>query len=185
MTDVIHILNASHLTDDELKAIAREIEHVFHSRVTVQRAGLDLERAFDGSRGQYNSNVLLGEIVNALGTPDAKEIAIVDVDLFIPVLTFIFGEAQLDGRGAIVSTYRLNDTLYGLPGNHEKLLHRLTKEIVHELGHTFGLYHCRQFECVMRSSTYVEEIDLKRTSPCAGCLDLLAQSRVVAQNSMG
>jgi archaemetzincin len=69
----------------------------------------------------------------------------------------------------VVSLHRLANEFYGLPRDDALLRHRLEKEIVHELGHMFGLYHCHQFECVMRSSTYVEEIDLKREEFCPAC----------------
>ena len=76
---------------------------------------------------------------------------------------------------AIASTHRLSDQHYGLTRNDECMMERLEKELVHELGHAFGLYHCRQFECVMRASTYVEEIDLKRVYPCSTCTAALLQ----------
>jgi len=92
------------------------------------------------------------------------------VDLFIPVLTFVFGEAQLGGRAAVVSTFRLRSEAYGLPPDPELLLARLTREVLHELGHTYGLVHCTDSACVMASTTYVEQIDLKGPSFCTGCL---------------
>ena len=104
---------------------------------------------------------------------DARRVRLADVDLFIPILTFVFGEAQLDGAAAVVSTARLR-TNHGT-SNMRLLISRLAKECVHELGHTFGLYHCHQFECVMRSSTYVEEIDLKRAGFCPACAERLAE----------
>ena len=177
MTSVIHILNASHLADLDMQIIASAVEKVFHIPVTFERRSLDYERAFDDSRGQYSSGMLLGQILENSNLTDSKRIAIVDADLFIPVLTFIFGEAQFEGSAAIVSTYRLSNEFYGLPDDQEKALQRLEKEIVHELGHTVGLYHCRQFECVMRSSTYVEEIDVKRAIPCQECQHLLNQKQ--------
>ncbi|HEY6951748.1 MAG TPA: hypothetical protein VI758_05035, partial [Bacteroidota bacterium] len=84
---------------------------------------------------------------------------------------------QLAGTAAVVSTHRLQNQFYGLPVDDLLMQERLQKEIVHELGHTFGLYHCRQFECVMRSSTYVEEIDLKHTGLCGACEELLRQGQ--------
>ena len=86
-----------------------------------------------------------------------------------PVLTYVFGEAQLGGRAAVVSLHRLDDELYGLPPNPKRLFQRLVKEAVHELGHTFDLVHCHEDGCVMASSTYVEEIDLKSERFCASC----------------
>jgi len=49
------------------------------------------------------------------------------------------------------------------------LLDRFTKVVNHELGHTFGLAHCYVPNCVMRSSTYIEDIDQKNPSLCSKC----------------
>lgn len=171
MTGAIDILNASPLMREHLGELSGAVSSLFRLPVRARQFEFDFDEAYDGSRRQYNSTVLVAQMLAAEDSP--KMIAIVDVDLYIPVLTFIFGEAQFGGRAAIVSTYRLNNVFYGLREDQPVLLHRLEKEVVHELGHTYGLYHCRQFECVMRSSTYVEEIDLKRALPCGECMNVL------------
>ena len=175
MTTAVHILNASALQDRALDTLAVTVQQVFKLPVYVEHSTIDVSKTFDNSRGQYHSTMLIGHVLSNNNTKNDKWIIIVDVDLFIPVLTFVFGEAQLAGNAAVVSTYRLANQFYGLPGNNELLMQRLEKEVVHELGHTFGLYHCHQFECVMRSSTYVEEIDLKHVLPCSSCHETLGQ----------
>jgi archaemetzincin len=175
----IHILNASRLDDRDLLLAAEAAGREYGAPAGVERISLGFDRAFDPSRGQYRSGILLAEVLSGSSSPDEKRIAVVDVDLFVPVLTFVFGEAQLEGLAAIVSTHRLSDEFYGLKGDRRRLLERLEKEVVHELGHTAGLAHCRQFECVMRSSTYVEEIDLKKGSLCSEC-----RARVVNATSI-
>lgn len=174
MKSGVHILNASSLEDQDLLAVAGAVREIFGVPVRCGPGPLDLPGAFDASRGQHHSTALLRQILEC-SEPGEKTIAVVDVDLFIPVLTFVFGEAQFDGAAAVVSAARLANEFYGMPPDADALRHRLEKEIVHELGHTFGLYHCHQFECVMRSSTYVEEIDLKRAAPCPECRAILAQ----------
>jgi archaemetzincin len=153
--------------------MARNIGSVFGYAAAASRTEPDLPGSYDASRGQYNSTAILSAFLARTPPGPDKHVILVDVDLFVPVLTFVFGEAQFDGSAAVVSTHRLSNQFYGLPGSHEVLLHRIEKELIHELGHTFGLYHCRQFECVMRSSTYVEEIDFKRALPCPGCAERL------------
>ena len=173
MASAIHILNGTNIGADSLNQLAERVGNVFSVKTDVQKASINIDRAYDQSRGQHNSTALLAQVLNGAPLSQEKHILVVEVDLYIPVLTFVFGEAQLNGVAAIVSTHRLQNQFYGLSHNYPLMLKRLEKEIVHELGHNFGLYHCRQFECVMRSSTYVEEIDLKQAVPCAACTNLL------------
>ncbi len=172
---VVHILNHSSLPDLELNRVLQRVGEV--AGVPVVRSPLQLgtDRVYDSSRRQYHSTALLAQMLEFDLPPGDKRVAVVDVDLYIPILTFVFGEAQLDAQAAVVSTHRLSNVFYGLEEDRVLLLNRLEKEIIHELCHTFGLHHCRQFECVMRSSTYVEEIDLKKTEPCSACSRLLAE----------
>ena len=173
MASAIHILNGTNIGPDSLNPLAERVGNVFGVKTDVQKASINIDRAYDQSRGQHNSTALLAQVLNGAQLNQEKHILVVEVDLYIPVLTFVFGEAQLNGVAAIVSTHRLQNQFYGLSHDYPLMLKRLEKEIVHELGHNFGLYHCRQFECVMRSSTYVEEIDLKLSVPCAACSNLL------------
>ena len=118
--------------------------------------------AFDARRGQYSSRELLAWIAGRLPEDDGKVLAITDVDLFIPVLTFVFGEAQLGGRTAIVSMWRLQAAATVVRA-------RLLKETVHELGHTFGLVHCATPACVMARSPAVAAVDAKTERLCGDC----------------
>lgn len=156
-----------------LEPLAAELGRVFGLRVEQHPPDFDPESAFDASRGQYNSRLLLARLLDGLPAGCARILGVAGVDLFIPVLTYVFGEAQLDGPAAVVSTYRLDNELYGLPADPGLLFDRLVKEAIHELGHTYDLVHCHRNRCVMASSTYVENIDLKSDRFCDGCLESL------------
>ena len=97
------------------------------------------------------------------------------------MLTFVFGQAQLEGPGALVSTHRLHSEYYGLPGDEERLEKRTIKEVVHEAGHTFGLIHCHDYNSVMHAATYVEDVDLKSTRFCSSCEFLLRDGETQAR----
>jgi len=139
--------------------------------IQIRKPWFDPEGAFDPSRGQYHSTRLLGMLLDSPGLDVDRVLGVTSVDLFIPVLTYVFGEAQLDGTAAVVSIDRLRPEAYGLPRDDDLLFDRLLKEAVHELGHTIGLIHCPSPRCVMRSSTYVEDIDLKPATFCRDCSD--------------
>jgi archaemetzincin len=128
-----------------------------------------LEKTFDLQRLQYNSSRILLQILSNPPADAVKILGVVNVDLFIPMLTFVFGEAQLKGIASVVTLHRLNNKFYGLPEDRRLHTERLVKEAIHELGHNFGLIHCNNQECVMKSSTYVEDIDQKSHEMCAVC----------------
>ncbi len=129
----------------------------------------DLDIFYAPERNQYHSTLILAQLLKHLPDENDKILGITNVDLYIPVLTFVFGESQLNGKGAVISTHRLRAEYYGLPPDSDLLLERTVKEALHELGHAFGLVHCPDYTCVMNSSTYVENIDLKEARLCHTC----------------
>ncbi len=140
----------------------------YHAPVHVL-APIEEPDAFDPNRRQYSSVALLKALMAHSAPPDAKVLGISERDLFIPMLTFVFGQAQMDGRYALVSTARLRQEFYGLPGAEALLHQRLMKEACHELGHTFALAHCSNAGCPMSLSTTIRHVDLKSTEYCEAC----------------
>ena len=165
---------------ETLNTLSEALERTFACEVRLRRRWFDPERAFDASRGQHNSTTLLKQLLDDPKPEADGVLGVTGVDLFIPVLTYVFGEAQLSGRVAVVSIHRLAPEVYGLPSNPQLLAKRLEKEAVHELGHTRGLLHCADPNCVMHPSSYAEEIDLKSAMFCPPCLRIVRDSRGVA-----
>jgi len=133
----------------------------------------DVDFAFDPKRKQYGSIPVLEMLARVSPADALKLLAVTERDLFIPVLTFVFGHAQLGGRLGVVSLARLRQEFYGLEPNREVFLERTYKEVLHEAGHTFGLVHCSDRSCAMSLATNVRQIDLKRAAFCAACGTLL------------
>jgi archaemetzincin len=153
---------------DVLEHLAAALARIFRTPCRIRGDILEPGFAFDERRQQYYSTALLHCLERA-GDPDARVLAVTACDLFVPVLTFVFGEAQLDGNCAIVSTARLKEEFYGLPRQKQLMRQRLVKAAAHELGHTFGLRHCRDWRCVMTCSHAVERLDVKGAEFCRSC----------------
>jgi archaemetzincin len=152
-----------------LETLEGLISDIFHMKTKRGDLNINLQEVFDTRRSQYNSSLVLQQLIANPPRDAEKILGVLDVDLFIPILTFVFGEAQLNGIGSVVSMHRLNNRFYGMDEDRELTARRLLKESVHELGHTFGLIHCSQPGCVMNSSTYVENIDQKSSEFCPLC----------------
>ncbi len=156
-----------------LEKISEAAAREYNCLVVIKDARIDISEFYDPGRRQYNGDKLLREVDLMDNSGYTKVIALFNVDLFIPILTYIFGQAQLGGRTAIASLYRLSNERYGIASDGTILLKRFKKEVIHELGHLFGLIHCHTPTCVMRSSTYVEDIDQKEAQLCGKCREKL------------
>jgi archaemetzincin len=130
---------------------------------------LDPAPAYHAERQQYHSSQILHRMQALVRPPTWRLLAIADVDLYIPILKYVFGEAQMGGPCAVISAYRLRQEFYGLNRDDALLGQRLLKESVHELGHTLDLRHCQDYRCAMASSHAVEWIDLRESTLCPSC----------------
>lgn len=165
----ITLISFGYFGKNILERTAEAVNHEFNLPVALKDGHLDLSEFYDSARRQYNANALLKQIDLFLHPDSVKTLGLFNVDLFIPILTYIFGQAFLGGKTGIASIYRLNNERYGMPIDNKLLLSRFKKEVIHELGHTFGLVHCENSTCVMKSSTYVEDIDQKEEHVCMTC----------------
>jgi archaemetzincin len=169
----LQLLPIGKLDGGLLMDLAPAMADTFRVPCELLSRALDPEFAFHGERQQYHSSEVLHRMQNFL-TPDSwRVLGVAAVDFYIPILTFVFGEAQMGGPCAVVSLHRLRQEFYGLPPDRDILRHRLVKEAVHEIGHTLDLTHCDDYRCAMAPSHAVEWIDLKERLLCASC-----QSRV-------
>ena len=130
---------------------------------------IDARVAYNPARRQYHSTQLLRMLHELRQDEHQILLGVTALDLFIPIFTFVFGEAQVGGSAALMSVYRLRQEYYGLPGNRDLFFVRAEKEAAHELGHVFGLAHCRSFDCLMRFSNSVEDVDVKAADFCMLC----------------
>ena len=126
--------------------------------------------AFDKNRLQYN----VGSILQRLESSPVKEVdkmvGVLNVDLFVPIFTHVFGEARQGGRVALVSLYRLGKDSDDLKRPSAGLLERTAKVALHELCHLYNLTHCENQACLMHFSGSLEDLDKTPLVFCRYCL---------------
>ncbi|MFN2443316.1 MAG: archaemetzincin family Zn-dependent metalloprotease [Thermoanaerobaculia bacterium] len=156
--------------DALLGAVVHELVHALGWQCDVSRLEIDPQIGFHVERQQHHSTELLRHLLARTSGEARPVIGLTPVDLYIPILKYVFGEAELGGRGAVVGYRRLREEFYGLPDDPAALARRVGCEVIHELGHVVGLHHCENYSCVMASAHSVERIDLKSNRFCGHCL---------------
>jgi archaemetzincin len=169
MMNLLQLLPIGNVDGELLKDLRPALSEILAVPCQILSVRLDPEFAFHGERQQYHSSEILCEMQSLVPDYSWRTLGVAAVDLYIPILTYVFGEAQIGGPCAVLSTHRLRQEFYGLPTDHGLLLERAIKEAVHEVGHTLNLTHCDEYRCAMASSHAVEWIDLKENFLCPNC----------------
>ncbi len=131
-----------------IQVLKNDLNKVFKKEVVIGKGMPEPHYAYHKKRKQYLSTMILNAILEQNKyAPYEKVLGVVDHDLFVPELNFVFGQAS--PKAAVISITRLRQSFYHLPEDENLFYQRILTEAVHELGHTFGLNHCGNPRCVM------------------------------------
>jgi archaemetzincin len=153
-----------------LEWLGQALYDKFRVQTEILMPALDPVFALHAERQQFHSSEILASMQRYVTDKTWRILGVTQQDLYIPILTFVFGEAQLGGKASLVSCHRLRQEFYGLPPDMDLLANRVLIESVHELGHTLRLTHCQDYQCAMAPSHAVEWIDIKDSGFCEDCL---------------
>ena len=172
--NLVHLLPVGTINLGLLEYLRDGLPERLKVRCEILPFRLDPAATYHPERQQFHSSEIVERMQTMIRPKDWRFLAVADIDLYIPILKYVFGEAQIGGPCALVSTFRLHQQFYGLERNEDLLKDRLLKEAVHELGHTLGLKHCEDYRCAMASSHAVEWIDLRKGFLCEYCQNQVA-----------
>jgi len=150
--------------------ILSKLSETFGATINFKEINLP-RNAFLHETNQWNAEKILNELKNYEFESD-KVLGVVDVDIVVRGLNFVFGLSEIGGRNSLISLYRLRPPM-SWPRSEALFEERVLKEATHELGHSFGLGHCNDKRCVMSFSNSVEEVDRKGDRFCSNCIKLL------------
>ena len=145
-----------------VSVIAANLQAILGLNTRVLPAQPEPEYAFIARRGQYDGGKIIHTLA-AISDSAPFRLALVSVDIFTPILTFVFGESQLGGKAAVISLFRVNSK------NREQSYIRAAKIAIHEIGHLLGIVHCRTPDCIMGFSNNLEKLDSLPLRFCQAC----------------
>lgn len=158
------------------RSISQGLKEVYSSFLDEVELEPEVElpsKAYDPSRDQYRAEMILQHLSSEFAGKEGKILVVTSEDLYSQGLNFIFGQAQKPGKLALISLHRLRPEFWGDRKDPDLFLNRSVKEAVHELGHTFGLEHCEDVNCVMTFSNRIEHTDRKKMHFCEKCEEKL------------
>jgi archaemetzincin len=166
---VVAVVPFAHAPTTAAKVIAAHVSGYLNLAVETLPPMDIPPNALDKRRLQHNAATLI-QAIEAMPIENYfKIIALFDVDLFIPLFTHVFGEARQNGRVAIVSLFRLESHADGSSPPSDRVLERVAKIALHELGHLLNLLHCDDDRCLMHFSGGVDTLDQTTFNFCRYC----------------
>jgi archaemetzincin len=172
----ISIVPVGPVKEESLSILKEKLPEKFQgTSCGVGNVTINLGESLNPHSGQYHATKILAALEKLNGSfKGNKLLGVTDLDLYVPNMNFVFGEARLPGSVAIISTHRLKETT--TYGDERLFPERLIKEAIHELGHTLGLGHCENPSCVMHFSNSLADTDRKGQDYCEFCLGRLEDS---------
>jgi archaemetzincin len=180
----MYIVALGSIEEDVLTAVEQGLGHAYGFGVKRLSGLAEPEYAYDAQRGQHSSAHVLRQLITRVPEDAMSMLGITQKDLFIPMLSFVLGQAQLSGPAAVISLARLQQEFYGLSPDRSLAVARTVKEAVHEVGHTVGLTHCADSSCPMSLSNNVRHVDAKGAELCASCI-VLVEEKTKHARAMG
>jgi archaemetzincin len=171
--DKIIILFISEIDDSLVRALKQHLEQLFNHPVDTRNKTRSLEYAYDADRKQYKSPKILSRLQRLKRDPEDKIMGVVDVDLYAPGYEFVYGEAKISSGVATLSMYRLHPKGSPKQSQLKVFRERVIREALHEIGHLYGLGHCKRSRCIMRACTSLTEVDQAGNKFCLKCTEAL------------
>lgn len=165
---VVEVLPLGRLDQTAVAVVAANIQTLLGLNVDVLEAEPEPEYAWLGNRKQFDA----GPILKALAQENDRQkirLGLMSGDICLPILTHVFGEAQMGGFAAVVSIHRLGNISSSRQVGTGPVYERLIKVALHETAHVLGVSHCRVEGCLMNFSQKLEHLDQLEVAFCSHC----------------
>jgi len=165
----IIILPVGSVDTDIFRKICHGLASTFHVKIEEGQEVPIPTNSYNPRRGQYHATTILKKMKATCKKNYDMILGVIDVDLYVPDLNYVFGVADMSSGITVISLTRLRQEFYGRPSDRKILQDRAVKEAVHELGHAYGLHHCPNPKCIMYFSNSLLDTDKKGPGFCKVC----------------
>lgn len=147
-----------------------EVEHFYGYHVVILQGSKLPKSAYYAPRNRYRADTLLDYLLGVRPKTVDYMVGLTAVDISCTNGAYldwgVFGLGYMPGGSCVVSTYRLRKGAKSETHFRE----RLSKVVLHELGHNFGLNHCTSPSCFMHDAEgTIKSVDREQKNLCAGC----------------
>jgi archaemetzincin len=173
---LVEVIPLGRVNQTAAAVVAANLQAIFGLNADIADPWPEPDYALVPTRGQYDAGPILKALAGDGMVPPLR-VGLTRLDLCLPFLSYVFGEAQMEGRAAVVSTHRLRESPQGGQASRSLMLERLAKVALHEAAHVLGLVHCRSPRCLMNFSPGLASLDRLGAALCPACQALLAMRR--------
>ena len=111
--ETICLLALGEVDKEILSYLQSELEKVFEREVKLVDNLEHPDYAYNPKRDQYHSSEILEKMKRKKFEGCNRVLGIGDIDMYVPSLNFVFGEADFYDRVAVISLTRLKQEYYG------------------------------------------------------------------------
>jgi archaemetzincin len=172
----IGLIEMGRLGDVAVRLVAANLQAFIGIPVDILPPLSVPSEAFQPQREQYDAGVILKKLAQLSFPGHVRILALTTVDLCSPILTYVYGQAEISGRVAVVSNFRLRSNEGWSNVSPDHYYGRLAKVSLHEIAHTLSLYHCDEPKCLMHFSPGLHHLDKVEIAFCERCEFMLRES---------
>lgn len=155
----VGLIEMGRLGEVAVRVVAANLQTLLDLPVEILDPAVMPQQCFLTRRQQYDAGLIVKHLAQLPLSSHLRILGLTVFDLCLPILTYVYGEAEVGGRAAVISNFRLRQNEDGSTTAPEIYFERLAKVAVHEVAHTLALHHCDGAKCLMHFAARLKHLD--------------------------
>jgi archaemetzincin len=173
----VGLIEMGYLGEIAVRVVAANLQTILDLPVEILEPAVIPRESFQPQRQQYDAGLIVKYLARLPLASHPRILGLTVFDLCLPILTYVYGEAEVGGRAAVISNFRLRQNEDGSTAPPEIYFERLAKVAVHEMAHTLALHHCENAKYLMHFAARLKHLDQIPLLFCDHCEFALRMNR--------